>query len=76
MIEQLLAGPRVLYRYGGSNSPVEGLDCSGLVLWGCNQLRPPLLLGRPDTDALWRDLVESGFVDALVPEARGGAGLS
>jgi acyl-CoA dehydrogenase len=27
-------------------------------------------------DALWRDLVESGFVDALVPEAQGGAGLS
>jgi acyl-CoA dehydrogenase len=28
------------------------------------------------TDALWRDLVESGFVDALVPEAQEGAGLS
>ena len=27
-------------------------------------------------DALWRDLAESGFVDALVPEARDGAGLS
>jgi len=27
-------------------------------------------------EPLWRDLVESGFVDALVPEAQGGAGLS
>src|ERR1043165_8838297 len=31
--------------------------------------------GRP-ADALWRDLAGSGFVDALVPEAQGGAGLS
>ena len=27
-------------------------------------------------DALWRDLVESGFLDALVPEDSGGAGLA
>jgi len=26
-------------------------------------------------DALWADIAESGFLDALVPEARGGAGL-
>ena len=32
--------------------------------------------GGEGADALWRELVESGFVDALVPEARGGAGLS
>jgi len=28
------------------------------------------------SDALWRDLVDSGFVDALVPEDGGGAGLA
>jgi acyl-CoA dehydrogenase len=30
--------------------------------------------GSPE--ALWRELVESGFLDALVPEAQGGAGLA
>src|SRR2546421_4312777 len=32
--------------------------------------------GGESADALWRDLAESGFVDALVPEEQGGAGLS
>lgn len=29
-----------------------------------------------NADSLWRDLADSGFLDALVPEAQGGAGLA
>jgi hypothetical protein len=44
------------YVFGGSSSPREGLDCSGLPIWCCRQLTTPLLVGRPDTDAMWRGL--------------------
>jgi acyl-CoA dehydrogenase len=31
--------------------------------------------GGESSDALWNELVDSGFLDALVPESQGGAGL-
>lgn len=47
----------VWYCWGGSESPDTGLDCSGLVCWAARQISTPLPLGRPNTDALWRDLI-------------------
>jgi cell wall-associated NlpC family hydrolase len=56
VVEGLLASQPVWYRWGGSSSPAEGLDCSGLVCWACARLSTPLPLGRPNTDALWQKL--------------------
>lgn len=60
IVGRLADGPRVLYRYGGATSPAEGLDCSGMVIWGCRQLSTPFDIGRPTADWFWKHLEQVG----------------
>jgi cell wall-associated NlpC family hydrolase len=47
--------PPVLYRWGGSEDPAIGLDCSGSVIWGCRQVGYEFPV-RPTADWLWDNL--------------------
>lgn len=64
VVEDLLKLPEpVPYLWGGFVSVKLGLDCSGLICWGCRRVSVPLPLGRPNTDTLWDrcEHVDSGL---------------
>lgn len=56
LLEEQKAGAEFLYLWGGAKSLEEGVDCSGFLCVLARGLSTPLPLGRPDTDALWREL--------------------
>lgn len=47
-----------------------------LLADGCTPARIREIEGGAPVDALWRSLHDSGFMDALIPETAGGAGLN
>jgi cell wall-associated NlpC family hydrolase len=62
IVGALADGPRVPYIYGGITP--EGMDCSGLVIWGCRQLSTPFDIGRPTADWFWDHLEHVAEADA------------
>lgn len=56
LIRESAAAPVIWYRWAGSKAPADGHDCSGHIVWWCNQVGIRLPRGRATADSLYRDL--------------------
>ena len=49
-------GPVLFYVWAGYRRPADGHDCSGHIVWWCDQVGVRLPRGRATADSMWRDL--------------------